>query len=78
MNGQRGAYFTGSKPRNFRNNNYNNTNKVPFHERNGNVDQDERTSSSATNRRPNHANNAQNSISTNGSNYRGRDDPRFV
>ena len=78
MNGQRTPYYTGSKPRNFRNSNYNNTNKVPFHERNGNVEQDDRAPSSLPNRRPNHATNAQNSNSTNSSNYRSRDDPRFV
>lgn len=85
MNGQR-PYFPGSKPRSFRNN-YN-SNKVPFHERNGNVEYEERsTTNGPTNNRRNHssssnsANHSNNGgSSSNGSagGYRNRDDPRFV
>ncbi|XP_066916461.1 la-related protein 4-like isoform X2 [Clytia hemisphaerica] len=82
LNGQR-PYFPGSKPR-FRNN-YNNPNKVPFHERNGNVDynSEDRPSNVPTNRRNNNpsGHNHQNVHNTNvNSNYRGRnsEDPRFV
>lgn len=78
MNGQR-PFFPG-KPRYPFRNNYNNQ-KVPFHERNGNADYDERQN----NRRSTNSNNSNHAANNGGggvysSHYRrsGNEDSRFV